>query len=104
MSLGEFYYSPRNWNEDEQYENGNYICECTTCGRQFLGHKRRITCKLCAQSNKNTEQQIQSTNDKQIGCRWGKTERCEYRPLSCPDCTMTLQTSTKKGNTDDNKH
>lgn len=52
----------------------------------------------------NIQQQIQSTNDKQIGCRWGKTERCEYRPLSCPECTMTLQTSTKKENTGDNKH
>jgi len=49
----------------------------------------------------NIQQQIQSTNDKQIGCRWGKTERCEYCPLSCPDCTMALQISTKKENTDE---
>jgi len=40
---------------------------------------------------KNTEQQLQPDNGKKTCCRWGKTERCEYRPLSCPDCTMPLQ-------------
>ena len=40
---------------------------------------------------KNTEQQVQPDNGKKNGCRWGKTERCDYRPLSCPDCTMPLQ-------------
>lgn len=40
---------------------------------------------------KNTEQQVQPDNGKKTGCRWGKTDRCEYRPLSCPDCTMPLQ-------------
>jgi len=50
VSIGEFYYSPRNWTEDEAHENGNYICVCVVCKERFLGHKRRVTCKVCANS------------------------------------------------------
>lgn len=39
---------PMDWPEDYSDENGQYQCECTTCGKLFIGHKRRITCKLCA--------------------------------------------------------
>ncbi len=40
---------PRNWPEDFSHENGKYQCRCSTCGSTFLGHKRRVTCKVCAQ-------------------------------------------------------
>lgn len=40
--------SPRDWREDFAHENGNYACKCSTCGMSFFGHKRRITCKVCA--------------------------------------------------------
>jgi formylmethanofuran dehydrogenase subunit E len=43
--------SPRDWVEDFPHENGNYSyysCKCHVCGQFFLGHKRRIGCKLCA--------------------------------------------------------
>lgn len=36
------------WTEDFTHENGNYWNLCITCERQFIGHKRRHVCKLCA--------------------------------------------------------
>jgi hypothetical protein len=36
------------WLEDAAHENGNYQCRCVHCGRMFIGHKRRVTCKVCA--------------------------------------------------------
>lgn len=33
--------------EDFPGENGNYQCICSKCGKSFLGHKRRVTCKTC---------------------------------------------------------
>lgn len=38
----------RSWAEDAAHENGSYFCECMECGRQFIGHKRRVVCKSCA--------------------------------------------------------
>lgn len=37
----------RSWSEDSSHENGAYFCLCHHCGRQFTGHKRRVTCKVC---------------------------------------------------------
>lgn len=37
----------RDWPEDFEHENGNYMCSCGTCKETFMGHKRRITCKKC---------------------------------------------------------
>lgn len=39
---------PRDWTEDFDYENGNYMGKCFRCSETFFGHKRRVTCKLCA--------------------------------------------------------
>lgn len=39
--------SPRNWTEDSSHENGNYECRCINCQNSFIGHKRRVVCKLC---------------------------------------------------------
>jgi hypothetical protein len=39
--------SKRNWEEDYQYENGNYLNECTYCYKPFLGIKNRTCCKIC---------------------------------------------------------
>jgi hypothetical protein len=38
----------RSYPEDADHENGNYFCECLECQRQFVGHKRRQVCKVCA--------------------------------------------------------
>jgi hypothetical protein len=40
--------SERDYPEDFKYENGHYMCHCLDCHKSFLGHKRRIICKLCA--------------------------------------------------------
>lgn len=37
------------WPEDAGHENGNYECKCASCGRHFIGYKRRVTCRLCAE-------------------------------------------------------
>ena len=38
----------RGWWEDQQHENGNYQNTCVPCGRDFIGHKRRVVCKACS--------------------------------------------------------
>jgi len=40
----------RNWPEDFEHENGNYVNKCGGCGEYFKGHKRRVRCKLCDSS------------------------------------------------------
>ena len=40
--------SMKNWGEDYQYENGNYINKCIKCKEYFFGHKRRCICRECA--------------------------------------------------------
>ncbi|KKN33990.1 hypothetical protein LCGC14_0798030 [marine sediment metagenome] len=40
--------SERNWPEDFSHENGNYFCRCCHCGKDFIGHKRRVVCKVCS--------------------------------------------------------
>lgn len=37
----------KNWEEDFEHENGNYLNNCCECNQQFLGHKRRVICKEC---------------------------------------------------------
>ena len=37
----------RDWEEDFAHENGKYLNNCKQCGEQFMGHKRRIWCKIC---------------------------------------------------------
>lgn len=45
-----------NWKEDFPHENGNYSNRCTECGGIFLGHKRRVICRLCVTSaSENTD-------------------------------------------------
>ncbi len=39
----------RDWEEDFEHENGNYLNRCTQCGVQFMGYKRRCVCKVCAE-------------------------------------------------------
>ena len=39
--------SPKNWEEDYQHENGNYVNRCMYCKELFFGHKRRVVCREC---------------------------------------------------------
>lgn len=38
----------RDWREDFAHENGSYQCSCCICEQEFIGHKRRVVCKVCA--------------------------------------------------------
>lgn len=38
------------WPEDFEHENGRYQCKCSACGETFIGHKRRVVCKACAEA------------------------------------------------------
>jgi len=38
----------RDWVEDFPHENGQYQCKCIHCGNFFIGHKRRVVCRACA--------------------------------------------------------
>ena len=37
-----------NWPEDAAQENGSYCNTCSECKRVFIGHKRRVMCRVCA--------------------------------------------------------
>lgn len=37
----------RNWLEDFDHENGTYQNTCVKCQATFVGHKRRVVCKIC---------------------------------------------------------
>jgi hypothetical protein len=39
--------SDRDWTEDFDHENGNYVNRCMYCYEYFSGHKRRPFCKIC---------------------------------------------------------
>ena len=41
-------FSERDWTEDFTHENGNYLCKCSICKKDFYGHKRRPICKVCS--------------------------------------------------------
>ena len=38
---------PEDFEEDFKHENGQYMCSCYECGMAFIGHKRRVVCKIC---------------------------------------------------------
>lgn len=38
----------RDWEEDFQQENGQYMCTCHICKNTFIGYKRRTVCKVCS--------------------------------------------------------
>lgn len=46
------YASARDWHEDAPHENGNYQCRCCQCEQTFVGHKRRVVCKVCDEENR----------------------------------------------------
>lgn len=37
----------RSYHEDYEHENGEYMNECYRCRNFFVGHKRRVCCKMC---------------------------------------------------------
>lgn len=45
----------RDWPEDYAHENGSYWNRCCLCSNNFIGYKRRIVCKLCEFTVKETK-------------------------------------------------
>ena len=39
--------SDNDWTEDFAHENGCYGCRCLECDQPFVGHKRRVICRVC---------------------------------------------------------
>jgi hypothetical protein len=54
--------SGRSWTEDAPHENGNYLCECFECEKFFIGHKRRVVCKLCSVPDAERRSESMNTN------------------------------------------
>lgn len=50
--------SARDWPEDFQHENGNYICFCVNCGNTFFGYKRRMICKTCTKPEQQKAKEV----------------------------------------------
>jgi hypothetical protein len=49
--------APGDWPKDAADEdNGRYQSTCHLCGKTFIGHKRRVTCKVCATKPATGEQ------------------------------------------------
>ncbi len=55
-NIFEMEYTDRDWEEDKQFENGNYECVCLKCNKTFTGHKHRMFCKIC--SNKINKDEL----------------------------------------------
>lgn len=53
----------RNWEEDRELENGNYINTCASCNLLFMGHKRRTTCKACDALVKEDSQEVEQMKE-----------------------------------------
>lgn len=47
----------KDWTEDFQHENGNYSNTCCICKAIFVGHKRRVICKVCVKET-NTKDNL----------------------------------------------
>lgn len=47
--FGWFMVDERSWKEDVGINNGDYMCTCSVCNNQFIGHKRRRICALCSE-------------------------------------------------------
>ena len=39
---------PMDWPEDFAHENGRYFNACHSCACIFVGHKRRVICRVCS--------------------------------------------------------
>lgn len=47
LNYFELHEHKRSFKEDYPHENGEYVNICHVCKNQFVGHKRRVTCKMC---------------------------------------------------------
>jgi hypothetical protein len=71
----------RDWPEDFEHENGNYICRCVGCKQLFVGHKRRVECKVCAAQSSAPQDEslrIVRVNDEP----WSDEKMEAFKPVS----------------------
>ena len=63
----EVYFIPtkKDWKEDFSHENGQYKNNCFYCGSPFMGHKRRVVCRECAEKY-NMVQPIKEDKDEKL--------------------------------------
>jgi hypothetical protein len=45
----------RSWPDDVAHES-NYENNCLHCGSAFIGHKRRVVCRVCSEAASNPHQ------------------------------------------------
>lgn len=76
---------PRNWREDFPHENGNYVNRCHDCDNLFLGHKRRITCKLCSAPKSFIREQVDAAKRESANWPEGIRKNIPPAPGSKPD-------------------
>ncbi|NCB89536.1 MAG: hypothetical protein EOM43_19095 [Gammaproteobacteria bacterium] len=41
----------RDWLEDAGMPNGDTVCTCMHCGKEFIGYRLRVLCKVCSEQN-----------------------------------------------------
>jgi len=44
----------RDWEEDFELENGHYFNICCKCEKEFIGHKKRVICKICINTSEQS--------------------------------------------------
>lgn len=47
LNYMELHACQRSYHEDYPHENGEYVNQCYRCRHYFVGHKRRVCCKIC---------------------------------------------------------
>ena len=59
-------YTVYDFPEDFKHENGNYENFYTRCATRFIGHKRRLSCKVCFDRELNAIQNKQNVTSEPI--------------------------------------
>ena len=86
----------RDWPEDFPHENGQYMNTCHVCKNTFIGHKRRVVCKVCNNGFIRAQQEA----DGLVGLRGCNSrhgvqraeEPCIYRMRTTdPGCTGCVE-------------
>jgi len=58
-----FRFSDRDWSEDFDQENGQYLCTCILCKKMFCGGKHRRVCKVCFNQKAILQQNIETSKN-----------------------------------------
>lgn len=82
------------WTEDASHENGNYSSRCCYCERTFVGHKRRVVCKLCAILRGKEDE----SNALRASLAQSEAELCEQKMLlKLTEDNLKLEEATHAG-------